>query len=158
MYNEFIKQLDIHTEVMRILTKGYLPISLLTRLKLKEILDAVKTMIRKTNPDYDIVLKRLHLYYNMKLVTFGIDRDRNLIIQFSVFIQPYTQQPLVLCQIETVPFPIIRSEHKGRFLHTFTGRQAIHCTKLWNIYHNQMAGTQNMQKNRLWILLWGTSW
>ena len=59
------------------------------------------------NPDYDIVIKRLHLYYVMKLVTFSIDRDKNLIIQFPVFIQPYTQQPLVLYQMETVPLPII---------------------------------------------------
>ena len=43
----------------------------------------------------------------MKLVTFGIDKDRNLIIQFPIFIQPYTQQPLILYQLETVPVPII---------------------------------------------------
>ena len=43
----------------------------------------------------------------MKLVNFGIDKDRNLIIQLPVFIQPYTQQPLILYQIETVPVPII---------------------------------------------------
>ena len=43
----------------------------------------------------------------MKLLTFGIDKDRNLIIKFPVFIQPYTQQPLILYQIETVPIPII---------------------------------------------------
>ena len=43
----------------------------------------------------------------MKLVTFGVDKDRNLIIQFPVFIKPYTQQPLILYQLETVPVPII---------------------------------------------------
>ena len=43
----------------------------------------------------------------MKLVTFGIDRDQNLIIQFPVFIQPYTQQLLILYQLETVPVPIV---------------------------------------------------
>ena len=42
----------------------------------------------------------------MKLVTFGIDRNRNLIIQFPIFVQPYTQQPLILYQLETVPVPI----------------------------------------------------
>ena len=62
--------------------------------------------ICKTNPDYDLVIKRLHLYYDMK-VTFSIDRDRNLIIPFPVFIQPYTQQPLILYQIEMVPVPIV---------------------------------------------------
>ena len=59
------------------------------------------------NPDYDIVIMRLHLYYDMKLVTFDIDRDKNLIIQLPVFIQPYTQQLLVLYRIETVPVHII---------------------------------------------------
>ena len=43
----------------------------------------------------------------MKLVTFGIGKDGNLIIQFPVFIQPYTQPPVILYQIETVPIPII---------------------------------------------------
>ena len=43
----------------------------------------------------------------MQLVTFGIDKDKNLIIQFPAFIQPYTQQPLILYQLEKVPVPII---------------------------------------------------
>ena len=43
----------------------------------------------------------------MKLVTFSIDRKRNLIFQFPIFIQPYTQQLLILYQLETVPVPVI---------------------------------------------------
>ena len=43
--------------------------------KLQEILNSVKETLTKSNPDYDIVSKRLHLYYDMKLVTFGIDRN-----------------------------------------------------------------------------------
>ena len=43
----------------------------------------------------------------MKLVTFGIDDQRNLIIQFPVFVHPHTQQHLILYQMETVPVPII---------------------------------------------------
>ena len=105
MYKEFMMQLQMYAKVIRILAKGYLPISLITPLKLHEILDAVMTVIRKTNPDYDIVIKRLHL--DMKLVTFGIGRDKNLVIQFPVFMQPYTQPLLLLYQIETIPVLII---------------------------------------------------
>ena len=65
-----------------------------------------------TNPDYDLVIDRLHLIYDMQLVTFGINNDRNLIIQFTVFVQPYTQQPLVLYQLETVPVPILDQNDK----------------------------------------------
>ena len=82
-------------------------ISVVTPLELQEILDLVKETLIKANPNYDIVIKRLHLYYDMKLVTFGIDWKRNLIIQFPVFVQPYIQQPLILYQLETVPVPIV---------------------------------------------------
>ena len=107
VYNEFITQLQIYTKGVRILAKGYLPISLVMPYKLQEILNTAKETLTKSNPDYDIVIKRLYLYYDMKLVTFGIDKDRNLIIQFLIFVQPYTQQPLILYQLETVPVPII---------------------------------------------------
>ena len=63
--------------------------------------------IRRTNPGYDLVIDRPHLYYDMKLVTFGNDKERNLIIQFPVFIQLYMQQPLILYQIDTVLVSII---------------------------------------------------
>ena len=43
----------------------------------------------------------------MKLITFGIDSQRNLIVQFPVFVQPYTQKRLIMYQIETIPVPIL---------------------------------------------------
>ena len=107
VYNEFRTQLHIYAKAVRIVVKGYLAISLITPYKLQEIINLVKETLTKSNPDYYIVIKRLHLYYDMKLVTFGIDQERNLIIQFPIFVQPYTQQPLILYQLETVPVPII---------------------------------------------------
>ena len=70
LYKELITQLHIYATSITILAKGYLPISLITPLKLREILSNVKTAVRKTNPGYNLVIDRLHLYYNMKLVTF----------------------------------------------------------------------------------------
>ena len=48
----------------------------------------------------------------MKVVTFGIDYQKNLIIQFPVFVQLYTQTKLTLYQVETVPVPILDSSNK----------------------------------------------
>ena len=107
LYRELIAKLCIYASAIRIFAKGYLPISLVTPLKLKEILNEVKAALWKTNPDYDLVNDRLHLYYDMQLVTFGINKNKNHIIQFLIFIQPYTQKPLILYQLETVPVPII---------------------------------------------------
>ena len=88
LYMELIIQLHIYTSAIRILAKGYLPISLVTPSKLRDILNEVKTAIWTTNPHYDLVIDRLHLYYDMQLVTYGIDKIKNLIIKFPVFVQP----------------------------------------------------------------------
>ena len=53
----------------------------------------------------------------MKLVTFGMDNQRNLIVQFNVFVQPYTQKRLITYQIETVPVPIL---DKNKQAHSYT--------------------------------------
>ena len=93
IYNEFILQLWIYAKAVRILAKGYLPILLVTPLKLQQIISSVKELLIKTNPDYDIVIKRLHLYYDMKLVTFGIDQKQKLnytVSNFCTTIYPAT--------------------------------------------------------------------
>ena len=92
----------------------------MTPSKLQETLNNVKTALWATNPDCNLVMDRLHLYYDIQLVTFGIDKDKNLIIQFPVLIQPYTQQPLILYQLETVPVPIIDQNTK---VHSYTQLQ-----------------------------------
>ena len=107
LYKELITQLKSYVSAIRILAKGYLPTTLITPSKLQEILTEVTKSLQQTNPDYALVLDRLHLYYDMQLVTFGIDREMNLVIQFPVFIQPYIQKPLILYQLETVPVPIL---------------------------------------------------
>ena len=112
MYERFIEELKIYSRAIRILSKGYLPIYLLPPSELEKILSEVRKAITKSHKDYDLVLTRLYLYYDMKLVTFGIDNKRNLIVQFPVFVQPYTQNRLIMYQIETVPVPILDQNEK----------------------------------------------
>ena len=83
-------------------------------MKLQEILSEVKTSLLSTNPDYTLVLDKLHLYYKIQCVTFGIDSNINLVIQFPVFIQPYMQRPLILYQLETVPVPVLDLNTKAK--------------------------------------------
>ena len=89
-------ELKSYSKTIRILSKGYLTISLIPPSKLEAILLQVRTALAKTNKDYDLVLNRLYLYYDMKLVMFGIDKQKKLTIQSLVFVQPYTQTKLTL--------------------------------------------------------------
>ena len=87
----------MYANAIRILSNGSLyQFPSFPQTKVKETLDKVKEAIQITNPDYDIVIKRLHMYYGMKLVTFDINKKRSLIV---IFVQPYIQQQLILYQI-----------------------------------------------------------
>ena len=73
-----------------------------------------------------MVIKWLYLYYYVKLVTFSIDEDRNLIVQFPVFIQPYMEHQLILYQIETLPVPIVDQNKQAQsYIHSQIDRPYI---------------------------------
>ena len=65
LYKELIMQLQSYVSAIRILTKDYLPTTLITPSKLQDILAEIRKSLQQTNPDYALVLDRLHLYYNM---------------------------------------------------------------------------------------------
>ena len=65
LHKELITQLRSYVSAIRVLAKGYLPTTLITPSKLLEILAEVKKSLQHTNPDYTLVLERMHLYYDM---------------------------------------------------------------------------------------------
>ena len=87
MYEKFIIELKSYSKAIRILSKQYLPITLMPPSKLEAILKQVKIALSKTNKDYDLVLTRLYLYYDMKT-------------------------SLTLYQIETVPVPVLDTNYQ----------------------------------------------
>ena len=135
LYKELITQLKPYISAIRILTNGYLPTTLITPSKLQEILAEVTKSLQQTNPDYALVLDRLHLYYDMPLVTFDIDREMNLVIQFPVFIQPCIQKPLILYQLETMPVLILDTNMEAQSYTHLHVNKPIHCLKYRNIHN-----------------------
>ena len=65
LYRELITQLCTYISAIRILAKGHLPNTLITPMKLQEILLHVKNSLLTTNSDYTLVLDRFHLYYDV---------------------------------------------------------------------------------------------
>ena len=131
------------------LAKGYLPNTLLTPQKLQRILAEVEKSLHQTNPDYTLVLDRLHLYYDMHLVTFGIDKDMNLVIQFPIFIQPNTQKPLILYQLETVPVLILDiniESQSYRHLRIKKPYLALNSEKYISLTHQELRSCKKIGK------------
>ena len=143
MCERFIEELKLYSKAISVLSKGYLPISLLPPSKLEKIPREVRITIAKSNKDYDLVLTRLYLYYDMKLVTFGIDNQRNLTVQFPVFVQPYTQKRLIMYQIKTVPVPILDENEQ---VHSYT---EFKIEKLYIALNEEMYITLHTQELKM---------
>ena len=57
MYERFLNQLRQYSQAIRVLSKGYLPITLLPPSKLNMILQKVRETVQKENNYYDILIK-----------------------------------------------------------------------------------------------------
>ena len=55
---------------------------------------------------------------------FGIGEERNLIIQFPVFVQPNTQRRLVMYQIERVSIPTLDKNEQAQ---SYTWLKSTNC-------------------------------
>ena len=61
MYERFLNQLRQYSQAIRVLSKGYLPITLLSPFKLNVILQKVGETVQKQNKNYDLLIKRLSI-------------------------------------------------------------------------------------------------
>ena len=120
LYRELVTQLCIYTSAIRILAKGYLPILLVIPSGLRHILNEVKTTIWTTNPDYDLVIDRLHLYYDMQLVKFGINEDKKSYNTISSICSIIHSTASDTVSIRDSTSSHNRPEHTGTILHTLT--------------------------------------
>ena len=74
------------------------------------VLDNITTnalhMVCKTHPDNALAIKHVTEYYDMKLATFGLDSEGNMVVAFPVFVKDHSSEPKTLYEIETVKVPI----------------------------------------------------
>ena len=62
---------------------------------------------QKRYPDYVLAIPQTSSYYDMRLVTFGIDELDRLVVCFPIFVKDFSRESMTLYQIETVPVPIV---------------------------------------------------
>ena len=121
LYRESITQLWLYTSAVRILAKGYLPNTLVTPSKLQDILNNVKTALWATYLDYNLVIDRLYLYYNMQLGTFHIDRDKDFHHTIlSIHTTIYTTATEIISTGNSTCFQLLIKTH-STFIYTPTG-------------------------------------
>ena len=102
-----ISELRLLLRSIAILSKGYLPPQLFSPTDIVKISQAALTMVKQAHPDYVLAISQASSYYDMRLVTFGVDEEDNLVICFPIFVKDFSRKSMTLYQIETVPVPIV---------------------------------------------------
>ena len=106
LYDELERVLKIFLSAAETLSKGYLPASLFPPSVLCNITSSALKMVQKKNPDYVLTIKHVTEYYDMKMVTFGVNDGVELVVAFPVFVQDHTRESMTLYELETVKVPI----------------------------------------------------
>ena len=106
LYDELERVLREFLSAVEILSRGYLPASLFPPSTLCRITSNALQMVQKKNPDYVLTIKHVTEYYDMKMVTFGVNDGEELLEAFPVFVQDHTRESMTLYELETVKVPI----------------------------------------------------
>ena len=96
LYEALETELRLLLRSIAILSKGYLPPQLFPPRTLVEISQKAIAMIKTQNPDYILALPHITDYYDMRLVTFGLDDQGRLVVCFPIFIKEYKKEPMTL--------------------------------------------------------------
>ena len=105
LYDELERVLREFLSAVRILSKGYLPASLFPPTTLRRITSNALQLVHKKNPDYVLPIKHVTEYYDMKMVTSGVNDGEELVVAFPVFMQDHTRESMTLYELETVKVP-----------------------------------------------------
>ena len=108
-----ISELRLLLRSIAILSRGYLPPQLFSPTDIVRISQAALAMIKNKHPDYVLAIPQASSYYDMRLVTFGIDEDDRLVVCFPIFVKNFSRKSMTLYQIETVPVPILGTNEEA---------------------------------------------
>ena len=106
LYEWLLRHLKDWLDSIGIVITGHLPPLLFPPTVLQNITTNALQMAHRSHPNYVLALRHLTEYYDMKLATFGVDTDGNMIIAFPIFVKDHASQPKTLYEIETVKVPI----------------------------------------------------
>ena len=132
LLRDLLHDLENLVLAVKTLSEGKLPIQLIPPQMLQKFTSDVEKELAIKFPDYTLAFPHISYYYDMELVTFGIDEKHSLVITFPLFIKPRHTEPFVLYEIETVDVPV---EDMNPSLNSFTRVQVTKPYLAANAHH-----------------------
>ena len=105
-YELMLRHLKDLLDCIGILSTSKLPPMLFPPTVLENITSNAIDMVRRTHPEYELAVGHVSEYYDMKLCTFGISIEGNMVVAFPIFVKDHSDKPKTLYELETVKVPI----------------------------------------------------
>ena len=134
LYEWLLRYLKDLLNVIGILSTGHLPPFLFPSTILESITTNVLLMVKKSHPNFVLAIKHLTEYYGMKLATFGVDTDGNMIVVFPVFGLVFRLVVFVLFRGE---FWSVKCIETSVSMFRSTELRETHRNKTWNKAQNK---------------------
>ena len=113
LYELMLHHLKDLLDSIGILSTGQLPLMLFPPSVLENITSNAIDMVCCTHPEYELAVGHVTEYYDMKLGTFGVDTDGNMVVAFPIFVKDHSDRPKTLYELETVKVPIPDQNHNA---------------------------------------------
>ena len=105
LYQRIATELDHLLDALDNLSNNLLSHTVVPPEILEDMILHVQERLSEKYPEYQLVIDKVHEYYNLPLVSFAY-KDGMLGVQIPLFIKPRLQEPLYLYDIRTIPVPL----------------------------------------------------
>ena len=93
LYELMLHHLKDLLDCIGILSTSKLPPMLFPPTVLENITSNAIGMVRHTHPEYELAVGHISEYYDMKLGTFGIGIEGNMVVAFPIFVKDHSDKP-----------------------------------------------------------------
>ena len=107
LYEWLLRNLKDLLNAIGILSTGHLPPFLFPPTVLENITTNALVMVKKSHPNFVLAIKHLTEYYDMKLATFGVDTDGNMIVAFPVLSKITPASPRLCMKLKLSRYPFL---------------------------------------------------
>ena len=109
LYETILSELDHFLDALDTLSNNQLSHSVIHPKEMNDLITHVKGVLETTYPNYELIVSKVHDYYNLPFSTFAC-KDNTLIIHVSFYIKPINQESLYMYDITTIPVPYHMNE------------------------------------------------
>ena len=109
LYESILSELDHFLHALDNLSKNQISHSVIPTKEMSDLIVHVSEVLKTQYPNYELVVSKVHDYYNLSFSTFAC-QGNTLMIHISFYIKPSSLESLYMYEINSIPVPYHMNE------------------------------------------------